>query len=50
MTRDGKLLHQVAVGARVLIGRGHFNDITLDSTYLSRHHLVIIRGETGYLL
>ena len=50
MTRDGRLLQQVAVGARLLIGRDHLNDVTLDSSYLSRHHLTIVRGATGFFL
>jgi hypothetical protein len=48
VTRDGALLHQVALGDRLVIGRSPLNDIALDSAFVSRHHLAITRGATGY--
>lgn len=44
---DGRLLHERVVGDRLLIGRSHLNDVCLDNSYLSRHHLAVFRGETG---
>ena len=50
VSRDGTVLRRATVRGRFLIGRSHFNDLSLDSSYLSRHHLAIVRGETGYYL
>jgi hypothetical protein len=47
---NGDVLHKLTAGERLLIGRSHLNDICLESGYLSRHHLAIIRGESGYYL
>lgn len=47
---NGEVVREVKVSERLLIGRSHFNDLCLDSSYLSRHHLSITRGETGYYL
>ncbi len=33
-----------------VLGRSHLNDLCLDSSYLSRHHLAITRGATGFYL
>jgi hypothetical protein len=45
---NGTLLHRMVVGERILLGRSQLNDISLDSAYLSRHHLAIQRRGSGY--
>jgi hypothetical protein len=47
---NGTVVRELKVGERLMIGRSHFNDLCLESSYLSRHHLTITRGETGYYL
>jgi hypothetical protein len=48
ISRDGELLHELPVGERLLIGRSHLNDVCLDNSYMSRHHLALFRAETGF--
>ena len=31
-----------------MIGRSNLNDLCLDSDYLSRHHALILKSDTGY--
>ena len=50
VSRDGDVIEQTTVGDRCLIGRSKLNDLCLENVYLSRHHMAIIRGESGYYL
>jgi hypothetical protein len=48
ISRDGQLVHRAVCNDRLMIGRSQFNDIRLDDRYLSRHHLAIVRGASGF--
>ena len=46
ITKDGKTIGTIALDTeRVLIGRAKYNDVTIDSTFISRHHALLVRDE-----
>jgi len=47
---DGKVIREAPLVDHILIGRSHLNGLCLDSSYLSRHHVAIVRGEDTYHL
>ncbi len=51
VSRDGKALgHFRVLDERVLIGRHRDNDLTINSAYVSRHHAMLVGGETHPVL
>lgn len=50
VSRGGKTVARVTLGARTLLGRSEHNDVCLPSPYLSRHHAVIVGTPEGYYL
>jgi len=51
VTYNGKTIQQTKFdGSRLLIGRSEHNDIQIDSAYISRHHLLLVRHENETLL
>ena len=52
VSRHGKTLREFHFdSARLLVGRSEQNDIAIDSTFVSRHHLLIVRhGAATYLM
>ncbi|HEX5788534.1 MAG TPA: FHA domain-containing protein [Woeseiaceae bacterium] len=52
VSKDGSLLQEVPVRqARLLVGRSEHNDLAIDSRFVSRHHLLLVRaGASTYLM
>ena len=52
VTLSGATLHEMAMErARMIIGRSEYNDIPLDSKFISRHHAMLVRhGGTTFLM
>jgi len=50
ISRDAKIVRRVPLRDRIMIGRSQLNDICLESSYLSRHHMAIVRGSSGFYL
>ena len=50
VSQDGKVIREKLLADRTLIGRSNLNDLCLENAYLSRHHAVIVRTQTGYHL
>jgi type II secretory pathway predicted ATPase ExeA len=50
VSRDGKVLDEVTLTQRTLLGRSEHNDVCLPSPYLSRHHAAIVGTPEGYYI
>lgn len=51
LTHNGKTLQQMTFGgSRLLIGRSEHNDLQIESTYISRHHVLLVRHGAATLL
>lgn len=51
ITHNGKTLKNlVFTGSRMLIGRSEFNDLCIDSRFISRHHALLVRHGNACLL
>lgn len=52
VTLSGSTLHEMAMDkSRMVIGRSEYNDIPLDSKFISRHHVMLVRhGRTTFLM
>lgn len=52
VTLSGTTLHEMAMErSRMIIGRSEYNDIPLDSKFISRHHAMLVRhGSTTFLM
>ena len=51
LTYNGKTIQETRFeGSRLLIGRSEHNDIQIDSSYISRHHVLLVRHESETLL
>jgi len=46
ITKDGKTIGTIELDKpRLMIGRSEYNDVIIDSNYISRHHALIVRDE-----
>ena len=52
VTEKGKTTHELRCDKqRLLIGRSEHNDLTIDSRFVSRHHMLLVRhGSTTFLM
>ncbi len=51
LTHNGKTLKQLTfTSSRMLIGRSDFNDLCIDSRFVSRHHALLVRHGSACLL
>lgn len=52
VSHDGKLVDTVVCDrSRILIGRAEHNDVAIDSHFVSRHHVLLVRnGESTFLM
>jgi len=52
VTEKGKTTHEMRCDKpRLLIGRSEHNDLTIDSRFVSRHHMLLVRhGSTTFLM
>lgn len=51
VTRNGRTENKIVFnGNRLLVGRSEHNDISIDSTYISRHHALFVRQGQATLL
>ena len=51
LTRAGKFLGDVALDApRLLVGRSEHNDLRINSEFISRHHMMLVRHGSATLL
>jgi type II secretory pathway predicted ATPase ExeA/pSer/pThr/pTyr-binding forkhead associated (FHA) protein len=51
LTHNGKTIQQTAFdGSRLLIGRSEHNDIQIESAFISRHHMLLVRRGAATLL
>jgi len=51
LTHNGKTLEKIKFqGSRLLIGRSAHNDVTVESKFISRHHVLLVRNGESTLL
>jgi pSer/pThr/pTyr-binding forkhead associated (FHA) protein len=51
LTYNGELLQELTFsGSRLLIGRSEHNDVIIDSEFVSRHHVLLVRHGAATLL
>ena len=51
LSRDGKLLGDLVLEApRLLVGRSEHNDLRINSEFISRHHMMLVRHGSATLL
>lgn len=51
LTRNGKTVKKVTIdGPRLLVGRSEHNDLSIDSSFVSRHHAMFVRHGQATLL
>jgi len=51
LTQNGKTVKKLAIdGPRLLIGRSEHNDLSIDSSFVSRHHAMFVRHGKATLL
>jgi pSer/pThr/pTyr-binding forkhead associated (FHA) protein len=52
LTRNGKTVKKLTIdGPRLLVGRSDHNDLSIDSSFVSRHHAMFVRhGEATLLM
>jgi len=51
LTHNGKTLEKIKFqGSRLLVGRSAHNDVTVDSRFISRHHMLLVRNGESTLL